>query len=193
MAVTSEEEEGEVNGKLVKQRWEYYHHIGELLRDMGDAELASDLRKAFVTRPFDYLETIARNRTHSNEKRLGKLLELWRDCDTKFGSVDVKMSMLEVGEFRARKQAVIKLLDDLGMMSSEPGKDRDLSPPLRLAEYHRRCQVPENLKQLLEEDETEVLFKDKESLDAFKKRARQLLGPSCKEKKELLEEHRRWQ
>ena len=132
-------EEGE--HKIVREYMQVQLTLKELFDEMNRAEVNRDTRAPYLTRIFDELSEIARVKCGADSEMFEKLVDDWELIEEECGDLDDKKFRLDMKEWRERKGTLIRFRERLGMGTSPPSQGRDLSQPLRMADYHRFCTV----------------------------------------------------
>lgn len=125
-----------------QKRVKEYIPVQFLLKELFDEANAAEYgnrRPFYLTRIFDELSEIARVKCGEDKAAHQNLMIDWEGLDETFGDLDDSSYRLEIKEWRERKRALLRLRERLGMGTSPPTQGRDLSRPLRMAEYHRFC------------------------------------------------------
>jgi len=120
--------------KIVKEYIPVQKRVEELLIEADDAEVTHLRYANYLTRIYDDLSVIAQGK--ATEEGAEAILSEWRALDAKYGSLDLRRGRLSVPEWRERKRALLKILDDLGMGTSRPSSAKILYPPLRISVFN---------------------------------------------------------
>jgi len=132
-------EEGE--HKIVREYIPVQIMLKELFDEANHAEVGRETYPSYLTRIFDELSEIARVKCGADEQSFDSLMVDWEDLDEVYGDLDDRRGRLKMKEWRERKGSLIRLRERLGMGTSPPTQGRDLSRPLRMADYHRFCTI----------------------------------------------------
>lgn len=135
--------------KLVGNYIAVHRLLEPMFQDMTAAELRRELTAPYLMVIYDELSTISRK--YVTQEGWASLLKEWNDLEDKYGHLWQKPMILTGEEWGARKRALIAIRENLGMGTTAPTQSKSLHPPLRMAEFHRRCLKGCNIKKNLVE------------------------------------------
>lgn len=120
-----------------------------MFHDMNQAEVRCELLGPYLMVVYDELSTISRKYMLQDARE--DFLREWTLLEDRYGPLHAKTMLLATDEWHERKRALIAMRESLGMGTSAPTQGKNLHPPLRMAEYHRRCAKGCKVKQNLVE------------------------------------------